>query len=173
MKKQQPPVLLAEDNEEDIFLIRRAWQKCGIPNPLVVTNDGYQAIDYLGGQPPYTDRRRYPLPCLLLLDIKMRLLDGFEVLAWLQTRPGLRRIPAVMLSASHAEEDTARAWDLGAVDYFVKPIEPSELQSILRSVYEQWIATPAAEGRTAAARAQKASRRAPQLLFTKNQLVAG
>lgn len=171
--KQQPPVLLAEDNEEDIFLIRRAWQKCGYPNPLVVTNDGYQAIDYLGGQPPYTDRRRYPLPCLVLLDIKMRLLDGFEVLAWLQTRPELRHLPAVMLSASHAEEDTARAWRLGALDYFVKPVEPTELQNILRKVHERWMAEPGAELRRVNGRARKRSRLFPELVLSRGEPVAG
>ena len=169
MKKQQPPpILLAEDNEEDIFLIRRAWEKCGFPNPLVVTNDGYQAIDYLGGQPPYTDRRRYPLPCLLLLDIKMRLLDGFEVLVWLQTRPELRHIPAVMLSGSHAAEDTERAAQLGAVDYFVKPFQPSELQSILRRIHERWMTAPL---RFINGRARKPSDRFPQFAVGREPVI--
>jgi CheY-like chemotaxis protein len=140
MKELQPPILLAEDNEEDIILIRRAWDKCGFPHRLVVTNDGYQAIDYLGGQPPYTDRRRFPLPGLLLLDIKMRLLDGFEVLVWLQTRPELRHLPAVMLSSSHAPNDLKRARELGAVEYFVKPMDPADLETILRTLHRRWLA---------------------------------
>jgi two-component system response regulator len=139
MRTQHPPILLAEDNEDDIELIRAVWKRCHIPNPLVITYDGYQAIDYLGAQPPYTDRQKHPLPCLLLLDIKMRLLDGFEVLVWLQTRPEFRHIPAVMLSASAASNDRARAQELGAVEYCVKPQTLDQLRDLITRIRDKWV----------------------------------
>jgi CheY-like chemotaxis protein len=105
----------------------------------VITYDGYQAIDYLGAQPPYTDRQKHPLPCLLLLDIKMRLLDGFEVLVWLQTRPEFRHIPAVMLSASSASNDRARAQELGAVEYCVKPQTLDQLRDLITRIRDKWV----------------------------------
>jgi len=139
MRNENPPVLLAEDNEDDIFLIQRAWARCGLPNRLVVTRDGYQAIDYLGGLPPYTDRHRNPLPCLILLDIKMRLLDGFEVLAWLRSRSEFRHLPSVMLSSFCAEKDISRARELGAVEFCLKPQNLTELESILERLHRTWV----------------------------------
>ncbi len=142
---QPAPILLAEDDEDDILFIQRAYTKAHLPNELIVTNDGYQVVDYLQGQPPYTDRKRYPLPALVLLDIKMRLMDGFEVLAWLQTHRHLNGLPAVVLTSSTVAADMKRARELGARDYLVKPSDPQKLVPMLQGL-KKWIAakTPAA-----------------------------
>ncbi len=139
MRNEQNPILLAEDNEQDIVLIRRALDQLRVPNPLVITYDGYQAVDYLSGLPPYTDRIRYPLPCLLLLDVKMRLMNGLEVLAWLQSRPEFSHMPAVVLSDSSDGAQIAKARLLGAADYRVKPTEPADLTKTLQEIYANWV----------------------------------
>ncbi len=135
---QAPPILLAEDDEDDILFIRRAYEKTQLPHELIVTNDGYQVVDYLQGQPPYTDRKRYPLPALLLLDIKMRLMDGFEVLSWLKTHRQLNGLPAVVLSSSTAVSDIKRARELGARDYLIKPSDPKKLVPMLQGL-KHWL----------------------------------
>jgi CheY-like chemotaxis protein len=134
MASKQRPILIAEDDENDVILLRRAIRDAGVKNKVVVTCDGYQVVDYLEGQPPYSDRRRYPMPGLIILDIKMRLMDGFEVLAWVQTRPDLQKLPAVILTGSSDERDRKRALELGALDYRVKPQKNGQLTAVLN----QW-----------------------------------
>src|SRR5690349_127052 len=93
-------VLLAEDNAHDVWLTQRAFVKARLANRLEVVRDGEQAIDYLSGQGRYVDRKRYPLPILLLLDLYMPKVDGFQVLEWLREHPGLDRLPVAVLTAS-------------------------------------------------------------------------
>jgi CheY-like chemotaxis protein len=133
------PVLAAEDEETDRFILRLACEQAGLANPLVLVRDGEEALAYLQGRPPYEDRARHPLPALLVLDLKMPRRTGFEVLEWLATRPELARLPAVMLSSSPDESDMATARRLGAREYFVKPHSLSEFVAIIRSVRERWL----------------------------------
>src|SRR5438309_11574947 len=93
-------ILLAEDREDDIFLIRKAFRTAGLNNPLYVVNDGEQAIAYLIGDGPFSNRDEYPLPDIILLDLKMPRLDGFEVLTWIRQQPGIRGLPVVVLTSS-------------------------------------------------------------------------
>jgi CheY-like chemotaxis protein len=134
------PILLAEDEESDVFLFGRALKKAGITAPLVAVPNGRDAIRYLLGDPPFEDRAQHPLPALLVLDLKMPIVDGFDVLVWLRTRPELHALPVVILTSSNHREDQAKARELGAVDYIVKPSEPARLCAIVQDLYTRWVA---------------------------------
>ena len=107
-------ILLADDSDDDVFLIRRTLQTANIINPLRVVHDGEQALAYLKGEPPYHDREAYPLPELLLLDLKMPRVDGFQVLAWLRQQPEWRKLPVAVLTSSTDVRDANAAFALGA-----------------------------------------------------------
>jgi CheY-like chemotaxis protein len=134
MKPTLPPILAAEDEDSDAFMLRYAFEKAGIPNRLIIVDDGRAATDYLSGQPPYENRAEHPLPALLLLDLKMPRMSGFDVLSWLAERPELRDLPAFILSSSAADADIRRARALGARNYFVKPHDIREFVGIVRSL---------------------------------------
>jgi CheY-like chemotaxis protein len=102
--------------------------------------NGQQAVRYLEGSEVYSDRARYPLPCLLLLDLKMPIMGGFDVLEWLRQRPELSRsLPVVVLTSSDQEEDATRSFELGARDYFVKPVTFKALLSLVLKLKEEWL----------------------------------
>jgi CheY-like chemotaxis protein len=132
-------ILVADADQNDVFFIRRAFQKSGITYPVVHVPDGQEAIDYLKGEAAYADRTRYPLPGLLLLDLKMPKVDGFDVLAWLKSRPELKELPVVVLSSSSREDDIQRARQLGAADYLVKPADFDDLLSLAQDVAARWL----------------------------------
>jgi CheY-like chemotaxis protein len=117
-------ILLAEDDENDVFLLKRSLEKAEVRNLVVHVQNGQKAIDYLKGLEPYCDRSRYPFPGLLLLDLKMPLLDGFDVLAWLQKTAEFRDLPAVVLSSSVLEYDMQKARSLGAAITSSRPPTP-------------------------------------------------
>jgi len=135
------PVLVAEDDPNDVFLLRRAFQKAGVYNAVVVAHNGQEAIDYLNGDGPYCDRSDHPFPALMLLDLKMPLVDGFDVLAWLSQHPLKHRLPVVVLSSSNQEKDIERAQQMGAHDYCVKPQQFEELVEIVKGVRDRWLAS--------------------------------
>ena len=115
-------VLLVEDDLNDIFLVKRAFKIAQIPTPLQVVTDGQEAISYLRGDGKYTDRKTYPLPHLIVMDIKMPRKTGFEVLEWVKgnSKP-LRRIPVVIVSSSDNPSDINRAYELGANATWLSP----------------------------------------------------
>ena len=134
-------VLLVEDREDDILLIRRAFDKAGLSNPLQVVGDGEEAIDYLGGIGKYSSRGEYPLPDLILLDLKMPKLDGFQVLEWIRAQPGIRGIAVVVLTSSDQLRDVNRAYQLGANSFLVKPNDFGNSVELARLLREYWMAT--------------------------------
>src|SRR6476619_2979181 len=93
-------ILVVEDDPDDVFLIRRAFEKSGITNPIEVVEDGEQAIAYLSGRGEYADRAKHPIPALMLLDLKLPRIPGLSVLAWLRKQPALGRLSVVVLTAS-------------------------------------------------------------------------
>jgi CheY-like chemotaxis protein len=137
---QQPPILLAEDRNDDILLMRLALEKAGITNPLFVVQDGQEACDYLAGYRTYSDRQKYPLPSLLLLDIRMPRMNGFDVLAWLSSNPKFNDLPVVVLSTSDLDTDHERARCLGAIDYRSKPAGLDGLAAMLKELHGRWLA---------------------------------
>src|SRR5882724_8937388 len=118
-----PVILLAEDREDDVLILRKALAKTNFPYNLQVVRDGEQALAYLKGEAPYQDRAAYPLPALLLLDLKMPRKDGFDVLSWLRQQPDFFALRVVVLTSSHLTADINLAYKLGANSYLVKPAD--------------------------------------------------
>lgn len=139
MTPRVPPILVVEDNADDVLLLQRAFKKADVPSPLHVVPDGQAAIDYLGGAGPYADRRRYPMPALVLLDLKLPKRTGHEVLDWIRSQPGLRRLPVAMLTSSRESPDVNRAYDLGVNSYLAKPVDFDALLALVRTVQTYWI----------------------------------
>jgi CheY-like chemotaxis protein len=131
-------VLLVEDDLNDIFLVKRAFKTARIQNPLQVATDGLEAIHYLRGESKYADREAYPLPKLVVMDIKMPRRTGFEVLEWVKHDPLLRRIPIVIVSSSDNPGDINRAYELGANAYMVKPMDYRAVEHLFQSITHYW-----------------------------------
>jgi CheY-like chemotaxis protein len=138
----QSPILVAEDEETEIMILRMAAGKAGLARKFAFVKDGAEVLAYLQGQPPYADRSQHPLPALLLLDLKMPTLTGFDVLEWIATRPELNYLPVVVLSASSDDSDIKKATNLGARDYHIKPHRLPDLVGILKSISDRWLANP-------------------------------
>ncbi len=131
-------ILLAEDDPNDVLLLQRAFHKAGLRDRLKVVRDGEQAIEYLAGRGDYADRNRYPLPFMLLLDLKMPGTDGFEVLHWLRAEQTLKRLLVVVLTSSNLQADVDRAYDLGANSYLVKPVEFDAMVNLILRFEAYW-----------------------------------
>jgi CheY-like chemotaxis protein len=134
MNEPAPTLLLVDDNDDDLFALRRALKKAGVTNPQQVATDGQQAIDYLAGEGKFADRTQFPLPLLVFLDLKMPYRNGFDVLAWVREQPDLASLPVVVLTGSDELRDHQRASVLGARSYLVKPPQPADLRSIMESL---------------------------------------
>ena len=132
-------ILLVEDDEADIFLLRRAFRNARIANPLIEVRDGQAAIQYLSGEGAYGDRTRYPIPFLILLDLRLPKLSGFEVIAWMRDQPQLADLIVVVLTASDHVPDVTKARDLGANSYLVKPGNFEELVEMVKRIKGRWL----------------------------------
>ncbi|HSU54484.1 MAG TPA: response regulator [Candidatus Dormibacteraeota bacterium] len=132
-------ILVAEDDENDRFFLRRAAEKAGVKNTIDFVNNGQEAVDYLSGTEAFSDRNAYPLPTILLLDLKMPLLDGFDVLKWVREHPRLGRLPVIVLSTSNLQEDVDRCYNLGANSYLMKPTETGKLQETVIEITNYWL----------------------------------
>jgi CheY-like chemotaxis protein len=132
-------ILLVEDNPKDVFLVKRALRKAEILTPVQVVNDGDAAIQYLAGEEPYSDRTLYPLPVIVLLDLKLPRRSGAEVLGWIRQHPQLKRLPVIVLTSSREYADINRIYDLGANAYIVKPPDFDQLVGILKTLNLHWI----------------------------------
>jgi len=132
-------ILLVEDDPNDIILIKRAFEKARITNPLQVVEDGEEAISYLAGKGPYGDREKYSLPMLILLDLKLPRKSGHEVLEWLCQQPILKRLTVVVLTSSQQSSDINRAYDLGANSYLVKPVTFDALVEMVKTLNLYWL----------------------------------
>ncbi|HZR18927.1 MAG TPA: response regulator [Verrucomicrobiae bacterium] len=131
-------ILLVEDDENDAFFLERAMHKIGMANPVQNARDGQEAIDYLKGTGKFGRRAEFPLPGLILLDLKLPLVMGLDVLKWIRQNPELSPI-VVILSSSADESDIASAYRLGANAYLVKPSEVSKLEGMVRSINDFWL----------------------------------
>src|SRR5437879_1958675 len=131
-------ILLVEDDPDDVLLIQRAFQKAGLGDALKVVGDGTEAIQFLSGSGLYADRHRFPLPFLVLLDLKMPGADGFDVLQWARAQPELKRLLIVVLTSSNLQEDVDRAYELGANSYLVKPVGFEETVNLVKRFEAYW-----------------------------------
>jgi CheY-like chemotaxis protein len=132
-------ILQVEDEEADVFLLKRAFKKAGIASPVHVVTDGQMAIDYLAGKGAFSDRKQHPLCCLVLLDLKLPKVGGLEVLAWIRGQPHLRKLVVVIFSASAQPGDIERAYHLGANSFIQKPSDPERLLEITQLLKGWWL----------------------------------
>jgi CheY-like chemotaxis protein len=131
-------ILVAEDDPSDAFRLKRAFDKGGVTTSLQFVRDGQEAIEYLGGDGEFADRKRHPMPDLMLLDLKMPRLNGFQVLEWVRQEGGLKRLPVVIFSSSTLREDINRAYDLGANSYLMKPHSAEDLVKLVERIRIYW-----------------------------------
>jgi CheY-like chemotaxis protein len=132
-------ILLAEDREDDVVLIQRAFRQAYVTNPLHVVRDGEEAISYLSGEGKYRNREEFPLPDLVLLDLKMPRVDGFEVLQWVRQQPNLAALRVVVLTSSEDLHDVNRAYKLGANSFMVKPLEFEDVLHMSQFLTKYWL----------------------------------
>jgi CheY-like chemotaxis protein len=135
------PILLVEDQADDVFLMERALQKTHLKHPLRVVTDGQKAIEYLGGEDDYADRNAFPFPGLVILDLKMPGVTGFEVIEWMRKNQRTQLTPIIVLSSSSLPADINRTYELGANAYMVKPADHLSLERLLQTIGEFWLAS--------------------------------
>ncbi len=128
-------ILLVEDNEGDVFLTKKAFEKAKITNSIHVAPDGEVAMDMLQRKNGYAD---HPRPDIILLDINMPKKDGKQVLAEMKADDNLRRIPVVILTSSEAEQDVLKTYDLHASSYIVKPVNLEKFHDVVTAVEDFW-----------------------------------
>lgn len=131
-------ILIADDNEDDRFLLTEAVRLAGISAPVRLVEDGRKAVEYLSGAGGYSDRTRFPMPSLVILDYKMPLKNGLEVLGWIRASE-LKRLPVLILSASSLPGDVERAYDLHVNAYLMKPSSLEDLTRLMRAVDAFWL----------------------------------
>jgi CheY-like chemotaxis protein len=138
METKDFSVLLVEDDLNDIFLVKRAFKMAQLETPLQVVTDGEEAMHYLSGDGKYANRESYPLPKLIVMDIKMPRMSGFDVLEWIKQEGALRRIPVIIVSSSDRAEDIDRAYELGTNAYMVKPVSHHAVERLFESITHYW-----------------------------------
>ena len=133
------PILIVEDDLNDVFFLKRAMKLAGMVNPVHLVEDGRQAIHYLGGTGAYVDRAQFPLPCLIFLDLKLPYVMGLDVMKWIRAQPELRSIIVLIVSASNLAPDISKAYFLGANSYLVKPTDPDQLLRAITVIKQYWL----------------------------------
>jgi len=133
------PVLYVEDEEDDVMLIRIAFKHAQIERPLAIAPDGREAIHYLLGTGRFSNRTLYPFPCLVLLDLNLPQLGGFEVLQRIRQEAHLATLPVIVFSSSEKVSDRARARELGATDYVPKPSRMERLTEFAVMLKTRWL----------------------------------
>jgi CheY-like chemotaxis protein len=136
--KNMKTILQVEDDPSAVVFLKHAMKKAEVPNPIQVVTDGQQALDYLRGDGRFADREQFPMPCLVLLDMQLPHVMGFEVLKWIRQQPGMV-VPVVILTSSADDADVATAYRLGANAFLTKPSEPSVLQDMVKAISDFWL----------------------------------
>lgn len=132
-------ILLVEDREDDVLLVKRAFERSAFSNPFQVVRDGEEAMHYLAGEGRYSNRTEYPLPELILVDLKMPKVDGFELVRWIRRQTGFAKIPVVVLTSSDAIRDVNRAYTLGANSFLVKPLDFENFVETAKTLRKYWL----------------------------------
>ena len=139
MTKTNRALLLIEDNEDDVFLMKRALKAARVMNPLYIVEHGQEAVDYLGGAGKFANRESYPLPAVVFLDLKLPFISGHEVLAWIRRQKQLESLVVVVLTSSNEASDLSRCYSLGAKSYVVKPPTPEQLEELAKAFKWYWL----------------------------------
>jgi len=132
-------VLLAEDDPDDVLLTQLAFERARLANPLQVVRDGEEAIAYLSGEGAFADRDRFPVPILLLLDLQMPKVDGFQVLEWLRGETLLQQLPVAIMTSSDHDPHISRAYELGANSYLIKPPDATAMLNLVQRLHAYWL----------------------------------
>jgi CheY-like chemotaxis protein len=138
-KNEERTLLLVEDSEDDTFLMQNALGRAGIKNPLRVVEDGQQAMDYLAGKGEFTDRREFPYPTLVFLDLKLPYFSGLEVMEWLRRRDDLPATIVIVLTSSSEPSDVEKAYRAGASSFVVKPTTTEQLIDMVKAFGSYWL----------------------------------
>jgi CheY-like chemotaxis protein len=133
------PFLLVEDDANDIFFMRNAMKHAGLAEQLHVAEDGQHAIDYLAGTGKYQDREQFPLPDVILLDLKLPAVMGMDVLRWIRAQPALELVIVIVLTSSSLESDIRTAYREGANSFLVKPNRPQDLLHMVELIAQYWL----------------------------------
>jgi Response regulators consisting of a CheY-like receiver domain and a winged-helix DNA-binding domain len=136
--EMQAQILLVEDNHMDVVLTLDAFREAKLKNKVNVARNGQEALDYLFGHGKFSDRKEYPMPTLILLDLKMPGIDGFEVLRQIKRTEILKRIPVIILTSSKEEGDRALTYDIGANSYLLKPVSFDGFVSVVKKIEDYW-----------------------------------
>ncbi len=136
---QDRTILIADDDEGEVHLLRRAFAKVGSIATIQFVTDGEEAMAYLKGEHPYANRKLFPFPDLLLLDLKMPRMNGLEVLEAVRGHSLLKRLPVIVLTVSDRSKDIALALEVGANSVLVKPKSSKELVQLARAVQDYWL----------------------------------
>jgi len=132
-------ILLVEDDPADAFLLMRAFERAGVQNPMTHLNRGDAALAYLEGLDQYSERSRYPLPILIMLDLKLPGMSGLELLRWIRQQRPLRRIPVLVLTGQKDEIFMGSAYDAGANSYLLKSFDPAEIDRVVKLITNYWL----------------------------------
>ena len=139
MSHHHEVILLAEDNDDHVTLILRAFRKGALLNPVVVVKDGEEVVQYLRGVGKFENRDEYPLPSLLLLDLRMPKMGGFEVLEWIRQHSFFNALRIVVLTTSEDMRDVNQAYQLGANSFLVKPLDLMGFSAIADAIQGHWV----------------------------------
>ena len=134
-------ILVVEDREDDILLMQRAFQQTALKNPIQYVRTGEDAIAYLSGEGQFSSRTEFPLPVLVLLDLKLPGKDGFEVLSWIRQQDGFQTLPVVVLTSSRYVSDINRAYQLGANSFHVKELDLHQTVELIVVLRNYWLNT--------------------------------
>ena len=132
-------ILLVEDNRMDIELTLDAFKEARLENKILFVTNGQEALDYLFRRGVYADRTTYPMPDLILLDLKLPRVDGFEVLRQIKSTEILKRLPVIILTSSKDEGDRALSYDIGANSYLVKPVSFEGFLGVVKQIEGYWL----------------------------------
>jgi CheY-like chemotaxis protein len=136
------PILLAEDIEDDAGLLQTVLKQAGVMNPVFVVPDGQEAIAYLSGEGVYADRAKFPIPVVLLLDLKMPKRTGFDVLAWCKRQPHLTKLLIIVLSGNREIKSINQAYRMGADTFLLKPCHVLDVTNLTRNFKGYWTLPP-------------------------------
>jgi len=134
-------VLLVEDDANDVMFVHMAFERAKLGHALMIVSDGDQAIKYLGGEGPYADREKFPVPVMMLLDLRLPTVSGFEVLGWVRSRAEYKRLPVTVFTGTDYQKHLDRAYELGANSCLIKPLRLEDFFVAISMVTDFWLAT--------------------------------
>lgn len=137
--QRQCTILIVDDDENDIFFVKRAFTEINVHCTFQMLKNGQEVVDYLIGADKFADREKYPMPMMILMDLKMPVMDGFEVLSWLRSKPGIKVIPTIVFSSSDLPSDITRAYELGANSFMTKSVTYDGLLLKLQTLSRYWL----------------------------------